>query len=155
MGCKSLYNCCFVECCFQDVFNTTRSTLVQNLFRFFSNRFFIIRTVPSFSWIDNYNLGKIPILFYQRDQISVWLINSQKESTFYQYLQSSAEKFISYDTLMECDQIRYFFSTKSLQQTTNLFLMSYTVWIPLVKSHDVITYKLFGLSSNVVIAFSR
>ena len=45
MGRKWPYSCCFVGCCFQDLFNITRSILVQFPSNFFCMRFVSIHVV--------------------------------------------------------------------------------------------------------------
>ena len=45
MGGRWLYSCCFVGCCFQDLFNMTRTSLVQSPISFFSIHFVSIHVV--------------------------------------------------------------------------------------------------------------
>ena len=47
MGGRYPYSCCFVGCCFQDLFNTARSTLVWLPSSFFSIRFFLSEAMGS------------------------------------------------------------------------------------------------------------
>ena len=49
MGDRWPYSCCFVGCCFQDLFNIARSILVQLPSSFFSMRFFSIQVVHPYS----------------------------------------------------------------------------------------------------------
>ena len=52
MGGRWLYSCCFVGCCFQDLFNTACSILEQWPSTFFSIHFVSIRVVHLYSSID-------------------------------------------------------------------------------------------------------
>ena len=45
MGGKWLYSCCFMECCFQDLFSITRSILGQFTSSFFSIHFVSVHVV--------------------------------------------------------------------------------------------------------------
>ena len=58
------YSCCFVGCCFQDLFKSTYSIIVQLPFSFFSKHFLqVFQPYDSFSQLQ---LGRIPVLFYWR-----------------------------------------------------------------------------------------
>ena len=52
MGGRWPYSCCFVGCCFQDLFNITRSILVQFPYSFFSIRLVNIHVRHPYSRID-------------------------------------------------------------------------------------------------------
>ena len=52
MGGKWPYNCRFVGCCFKDLFNITRSILVQFPSSFFSMRFVSVHVVHPYCSID-------------------------------------------------------------------------------------------------------
>ena len=52
MGGRWPYSCCFVGCCFQDLFNIAFSILVQFPSSFFSLRLVSIHMVHPYSWID-------------------------------------------------------------------------------------------------------
>ena len=52
MGCRCPYNCCFVECYFQDLFNIARSILVQLLHSFSSVHLINVHVVYSYYRID-------------------------------------------------------------------------------------------------------
>ena len=69
MGGRWPYSCCFVGCCFQNLFNMTFCILVQFLFRFSYINLFGIHMV-GLTW----PLWKNCILFYQIGLISIWLI---------------------------------------------------------------------------------
>ena len=76
------YRCCFLGCCFQDLFNIARSILVQFPSSFFSIRFnsssmWCIRTVVFTQPL----LERNTVLFYQIDQTSIWSITYQYQST--------------------------------------------------------------------------
>ena len=51
-GGKWAYSCCFVGCCFQDLFNIARSILVHFLSSFFSLHFVSVHVVHPYSSID-------------------------------------------------------------------------------------------------------
>ena len=59
-----LYSCCFVGCCFQDLFNIARSILVQFPSSFFSIYLISVYVVHPYNRIDMTLLGKNCILFY-------------------------------------------------------------------------------------------
>ena len=52
IGGRCPYNCCFMGCCFQDLFNTARSTLLQLPSSFFSIRFVSVHLVHPYNRID-------------------------------------------------------------------------------------------------------
>ena len=52
IGCKWLYRCCFIGCCFQDLFNIVCTILLQFLSRFFSICFVTVHIVHPYSRID-------------------------------------------------------------------------------------------------------
>ena len=52
MGCKWPYNCCFVGCCLQDLFNIARSILVLLSSSFYSTRLVGVYVVHPYSSID-------------------------------------------------------------------------------------------------------
>ena len=52
MGCRWLYSCCFVECCFQDLFPTACSIFVQLPSSFFSIRLVSIHVMHPYSRMD-------------------------------------------------------------------------------------------------------
>ena len=58
MGCKWPYSCCFVGCCFQDLFNITRSILVQFPSSFFSMSFVSVHVVHRQSSTDTTDTRK-------------------------------------------------------------------------------------------------
>ena len=67
------YSCCFVECCFQDLFNIAPSILVQLLSSFFSGHLVSDHVVHPYSRTDT-GLGEIA--FYFIGQTSIWLRQS-------------------------------------------------------------------------------
>ena len=52
MGGRWSYSCCFVECCFQDLFSIAHSILVQLPSSFFSMHFFSVPVVHPYSRTD-------------------------------------------------------------------------------------------------------
>ena len=52
MGGRWLYSCCFVGCCFQDLFNIACSILEEFPSSFFSIRLIKVHVVDPFSTID-------------------------------------------------------------------------------------------------------
>ena len=59
-GGKWLYSCCFMECCFLDLFNIARSLLVRFLSTFFSIRLVSVHAVHPYSS----KIGTNCVLFY-------------------------------------------------------------------------------------------
>ena len=79
-------HCCyFLGCCFQNLFNITRSILVQFSSGFFTMCFISVHVVHLLSSIDTTLLGRNPVLFYQIDQTSIWLIAYWWQSTSLQF----------------------------------------------------------------------
>ena len=72
MGGSWLYSCCFVGCCFPDLFNTTHCILVQFLSSFF---FYMpgVQEVHLYSTINMTTAWKNCVLFYWIGLISWWL----------------------------------------------------------------------------------
>ena len=64
MGGKCLYSYCFVGYCFQDLFKTVHSIFSLSI----SLKSKWCSHTVVLTWLQ---LGRIPILFYQRDQISI------------------------------------------------------------------------------------
>ena len=64
MSCKWHNNCCFIGCCFQDLFKIVGSILVSFLSAFFSMHFLIIHVVHPHSSIDTVTAWRNPILSY-------------------------------------------------------------------------------------------
>ena len=58
MGGKWLYNCCFVWCCFQDLFKTACSIPLQFPFCFFSESLTKVQVMPPYSSTDVATAGK-------------------------------------------------------------------------------------------------
>ena len=52
MGGRRQYSCCFVECCFQDLFNIPRSILVEFPSSFFSKRLISVHVVHPYNRVD-------------------------------------------------------------------------------------------------------
>ena len=81
MGGKWPYSCCLMECSFKDLFKTALSILVWFPSSFF---FFSLQSVSLEYKRCNHavvlirlQLGRIPVLFYQINQISRWSITCQ------------------------------------------------------------------------------
>ena len=81
MGGTWSYNCCFVGCCFLDLFKTIRDILLWNWSSFFSVRFISSREVHLYNSIDTATASKKPSFVlsersdFQRQSVfsSVWL----------------------------------------------------------------------------------
>ena len=69
------YNCCFMRCCFQDLFNIAHGILVQFLSSFFSIRFVSIHVVHPYSRIDTTTAWK-KFRFILSDRSDFHMINS-------------------------------------------------------------------------------
>ena len=69
------YSCCFVGCCFQDLFNITRSILVRFPSSFFSMRFVSVHVVHPCSSIDTTVLWK-KSCFISSDRSDFHMIDS-------------------------------------------------------------------------------
>ena len=75
MGGKWQYNCCFVGCCFQELFCVARSILVQ-----IPSTFFFLCVLTASMWcihtvvLTQPLLGRDPVLFYRIDQTSIPII---------------------------------------------------------------------------------
>ena len=74
MGGRWPYSCCFVGCCFQDLFNTARSILVQFPSSFFSIGFVSVNWVHPYSRIDTIVAWK-KLRFILLDRSDFHLIN--------------------------------------------------------------------------------
>ena len=74
MGGRLPYNCSFVECCLQDLFNTARSILVWFLSRFFSIRLVNVHMVHPCSSIDTTTAWKKTAFYFIRQ---AWLSYDQ------------------------------------------------------------------------------
>ena len=72
MGDKWLYDCCFVVCCFQDLFKITCSIFVYFPSHFFSKHFVKVQGVLPSNSSDTGTVLKNS--FFVRDQISLWSI---------------------------------------------------------------------------------
>ena len=75
------YHCCFMGCCFQDLFRIACSILVQFLSSFFSIHFVGINVMHPYRRIDMTTVWKkYCVLFYQIGLTSIWLITDQQKS---------------------------------------------------------------------------
>ena len=63
MGGRWLYNCCFVRCCFKDLFSIARNFLVQFPSSFFSIRFTNFHVLHPYSRIDTVATWKVIVHF--------------------------------------------------------------------------------------------
>ena len=68
IGGRRLYSCCFVECCFQDLFNIARNILVQFPSSFFSICFVSVQVLNHIVKLTELVLGRNCVLFYRIDQ---------------------------------------------------------------------------------------
>ena len=72
MWCKWPHSCCFVGCCFQDLFKTAHCIL------FWFHVAFSVGISLKSKWCNHtvvltqLQLGRIPVLFYQRDHVFIW-----------------------------------------------------------------------------------
>ena len=69
------YNCCFVGCCFQDLFNMTRSILVQFPSKFFYIRLVSVHVVHPYSRLDTTAVWR-KLLFISSDRFDFHMINN-------------------------------------------------------------------------------
>ena len=75
IGDGRLYNCCFMGCCFQDLFNIACSILVQFPSSFFSRRFISIHVVHPYSRIDTTPAWK-KLCFILLDRLDLHMIDN-------------------------------------------------------------------------------
>ena len=76
MGGWCPYSCCFVGCCFQDLFNTARGVLVQLPSSFLSILLVSVHVVHPYSDIDTMITWKKKLLFILSDSSDIQLTDS-------------------------------------------------------------------------------